>query len=130
MSQLLVQQADINRAVNQPHFQSSSQSDDKLTINDLVEMRKKGFTPVLSSSDVIECEKNFHQAGQYRRICLSLLSKSSQDLIQNLAKHPDLIDSMLDVFDAWEERLKGQSEILDTARARFLVIAAYVNEEA
>ena len=93
MSQLLVQQADIKRAVNQPHFQSSSQSDDKLTINDLVEMGKKGFTPVLSSSDVIECEKNFHQAGQYRRICLSLLSKSSQDLIQNLAKHPDLIDS-------------------------------------
>ena len=88
------------------------------------------FTPLISKAEVNQCENNFHLMGEYRRICLILLSKSSADLIQSIQSEPEMALSMLDVFEAWEEGLKHQQEVLTSARARFLVAANRVAMEA
>ena len=98
--------------------------------NDLFAAVEHDFTPLISQAEVAQCETNFHLMGEYRRLCLVLLSKSSDDLIQSIQSAPEMVPSMLDAFDAWEEGLKHQQEVLRSTRARFLVAANQVAMEA
>lgn len=98
--------------------------------NDLFAAVEHDFAPLITNADVDQCENNFHLMGEYRRLCLILLSKSSADLIQGIQSEPEMALSMLDVFEAWEEGLKHQQEVLRSARARFLVAANQVAMEA
>ena len=99
------------------------------SLEDLRLLAKKGFSPALTDAELQQCEKNFHHAGVHRRICLTLLTKSSKELAENLSKNREVIDSMLDVFEAWEERLRQQNEVLSTALARFFVVASQFCED-
>ena len=102
----------------------------QIAVNDLFFAIQHNFTPLLTNADIDQCENNFHLMGEYRRLCLILLSKSSDDLIQGIQSEPEMALSMLDVFEAWEEGLKHQQEVLRSARARFLVAANQVAMEA
>ena len=97
---------------------------------DLRLLAEKGFSPALTETDLQQCEKNFHDAGVYRRICLTLLTKSSKELTENLTQKTEAIDPMLDIFEEWEERLKQQNEVLSAARARFFVVASQFCEDS
>lgn len=56
------------------------------SLEDLRLLAEKGFSPALTETDLQQCEKNFHDAGVYRRICLTLLTKSSKELTENLTQ--------------------------------------------
>ena len=62
-------------------------------------------------------------------IVIFCIELSSKELAENLSKNREVIDSMLDVFEAWEERLRQQNEVLSTARARFFVVASQFCED-
>lgn len=102
----------------------------QIAVNDLFSAVQHDFTPLITQAEVAQCENNFHLMGEYRRHCLVLLSKSSDDLIQSIQAEPEMALSMLDVFEAWEEGLRHQQEVLRSARARFLVAANHVAMEA
>ena len=99
------------------------------SLEDLRLLAKKGFSLALTDAEHSTMWKNFHDAGVHRRICLTLLTKSSKELTENLTKNTEVIDSMLDVFEAWEERFRQQNEVLSTARARFFVVASQFCED-
>lgn len=125
MSQILAQENAGTFPANDSTFSSSS-----VSIDGLAELAKKGFAPLLNSTDLRQCEQNFHLLGEYRRICLSVLTKNSDQLIKSLSLNNKAFDHVIDVCDAWEEGLKQQQEVLEIARSRMMAVASYVCKES
>lgn len=117
-----------NTPPQQGNFVASS--NDTPTIDDLHDLATKGFVPLLSKEELIEFENKFRRMGQNRRLCLSLLTKSSKELIKSVSENYDVFENSIELLKDFEDSLKVQQEAVDFAFARLVAVAGYVCKES
>jgi hypothetical protein len=101
-----------------------------MTENNTANRQSVDFDPVFTHQQVRDAEAVYEENwGESRRIMMTVLARSSAQLLEGFGESPDVMLDVVDRINGFRDHMKASLEMADLAVTRLLAVAGAVIDE-